>query len=197
MTLQIQLPSLTVFLFKANILIDQAGHACLADFGLLTVISDPSTLLPPSSNKQVGTMRWMSPELIAPQRFGLNTGHPTKSSDCYSLGMVVYETISGNIPFHEINDMAVFLKVVDGGRPCREVGFTDSLWEMVEQCWVAQPGDRPSVESVLQCLEMCSAPLVPHAPGVGEGIEENLTVDGLYPSLASQEIMTHPHSYLL
>ena len=38
-----------------------------------------------------GTERWMSPELLDPEAFGLNGDRPTKQSDCYALGMVVYE----------------------------------------------------------------------------------------------------------
>ena len=41
-----------------------------------------------------GTYRWMSPELLDPERFGMSaTGdnRPTKQSDCYALGMVIYE----------------------------------------------------------------------------------------------------------
>jgi hypothetical protein len=37
-----------------------------------------------------GTLCWMSPELLDPPRFGSN-GCPTRESDCYALGMVVYE----------------------------------------------------------------------------------------------------------
>ena len=95
----------------------------------------------------------MSPERISPGEFGLKTGRPSKSSDCYSLGMVIYETISGNVPFHEDTDFAVFVKVLKGERPRREEGFADSLWNMMERCWMSQPSDRPSIEDVLQCLE--------------------------------------------
>ena len=102
-------------------------------------------------------MRWMSPELIAPEEFGLKTSHPTKSSDCYSFGMVIYETFSGNVPFHDVSDMAVFLKVVKGERPCCKMGFPEHLQKMMEQCWTSQPNERPSVEDVLECLEACSS----------------------------------------
>jgi len=37
-----------------------------------------------------GTLRWMSPELLDPPRFG-SDGRPTRGSDCYALGMVIYE----------------------------------------------------------------------------------------------------------
>ena len=69
----------------------------------------------------------MSPELIAPQRSGFEDSRPTRSSDCYALGMVVYETISGHLPFRKHTDLTVFVKVLEGERPHREGGFTDSL----------------------------------------------------------------------
>ena len=78
------------------------------------------------------------------------------SSDCYSLGMVLYEIISGNVPFHKDIDFAVFVKVLRGARPHREEGFPNNLWNMMEQCWMPPPSDRPSVGDVLQCLEICS-----------------------------------------
>ena len=143
---------LTLIFVKANILIDQTGNARLADFGLLTIISDPTNPFPSSSHSPGGTARWMSPELINPQRFGLNKSRRTKASDCYALGMVVYETISGHPPFHEDADLSVFVKVSEGEHPHRGAGFTNALWEMLELCW-GQPGDRPSIRHLLQCLE--------------------------------------------
>ena len=41
-----------------------------------------------------GTRRWMSPELLDPERFGMpesEGNRPTRQSDCYALGMVIYE----------------------------------------------------------------------------------------------------------
>ena len=168
------LPSLHV---KANILIDQAGHARLVDFGLLTVLSDPANLLSSSSYTQGGTARWMSPELIAPQRFGFESSRPTKSSDCYALGMVIYETISGHPPFHKYTDLTVFLKVVEGERPFREARFMDSLWEMLELCWEPQPEARPSIEDVLHRLESSSQPGESPASGLDGELDEG---DGWY-----------------
>ena len=136
---------------KANILIDHNGHARLADFGFLTIISDR---LSTNSSTQGGTTRWMSPELLNPQRFGLKKSRPTKSSDCYALGMVIYETISGHLPFHQHSNPTVVLMVSSGERPLRKAWFTDSLWEMLELCWEHQPNARPSVEGVLQHLGM-------------------------------------------
>jgi len=113
----------------------------------------------------------MSPELIAPARFGLKNSRPTVFSDCYALGMVIYETISGNFPFHKDADLVVLMKVVEGERPPQGVKFTKSLWEMLEWCWVPKPNDRPSIEDVLQCLEMALNASELPSPGVDEGID--------------------------
>jgi len=113
----------------------------------------------------------MSPERINPEGFGSKDGRPTKPSDCYALGMVIYETISGNVPFHRHPDLTVVMKVVGGERPPRGDGFTESLWEMLEMCWVPQPNNRPSIETVLQYLEMASNS-IEATPRVGEGMDE-------------------------
>ena len=99
----------------------------------------------------------MGPELIDPQRFGLKNNRPTKSSDCYALGMVVYETISGKFPFHQHADLTVFMKVLAGEHPTRGPGFAEDLWEMLKMCWRSQPNDRPGIEDVLLCLERSRA----------------------------------------
>jgi len=83
---------------RANIPVDQTGHACLADFGLLTIISEATNLsVSLSSLTHGGTHRWMSSELFLPQEFGPKKSCPTKSSDCYALGMVIYEVLSGRV----------------------------------------------------------------------------------------------------
>lgn len=156
---------------KANILVDNIGYPRLADFGLLTVMSDPANLLSSSSSAQGGSVRWMSPELIAPQQFGSKKSRPTRSSDCYAFGMVIYETVSGKLPFHKDTDYAISLKVVKGERPPRGSRFTNRLWNMLGVCWKSQPNDRPSIEDVLQCLEAASNP--PESTELDEEVESD------------------------
>lgn len=60
---------------------------------------------------------WTSPELLDPEKFGLKESRPTEASDCYALGMVIYEVISGQKPFASWEGPVVIRKVLDGKRP--------------------------------------------------------------------------------
>ena len=142
---------------------DQNSHARLADFGLLTILSDPADPSISSSVSTIGgTARWMSPELLDPDQFYPKDGRPTKESDCYALGMVVYEVLGGGPPFALLKTLTVIRKVVEGERPERPEGeegswFTDDVWQTLNMCWETQSVHRPSIGTVLECLERASA----------------------------------------
>lgn len=91
---------------KANILINKDRRACIADFSLITVTGVGTNAVPGASPISTmsddtlmsftagGTYRWMSPELLDPDRFGIPQSEgvrQTRQSDCYALGMVIYE----------------------------------------------------------------------------------------------------------
>ena len=142
-------------------MIDQDCRARLADFGLLTIVSDSTNPTASNSSTGAGTTRWMSPELLDLDRFGFEHGRSTKESDCYALGMVILE-VTGRVPFAHYKDFIVAGKVIDGERPERPRGpeavwFTDDVWETLEQCWLPQPEARPTAKIVLERLEQGSA----------------------------------------
>lgn len=112
-----------------------------------------------SSCIEGGTLAWMSPELLNPDNAdsGKNPRRSTKESDCYALGMVVYEVLSGKVPFDEYGPYVALAKVLGGERPERPKGdagklFTDDIWDLVERCWKRNPGDRATAKDVLECL---------------------------------------------
>ncbi|KAF9646909.1 kinase-like protein [Thelephora ganbajun] len=153
----------------ANILINNDGHACVADFSLLTVISDQQTFL--STCIGGGTTPWMSPELLDPESFGLKKCRLTKESDCYALGMVIYEILSGKAPFAP--SPAPVVKILCGERPRKPQGaegawFTDSIWGMLELCWKPRPNERPSLNEVFRSLQNVGRP--PKPPSHGGGV---------------------------
>ena len=170
---------------KANILINNDDHACIADFGLLTIIPDQASFISTISFTEGGTIRWMSPELLDPESFGLKDSCPTKESDCYALGMVAYEVLSGQMPFYQWKGPVIIRKVMSGERPGRPQGtqavwFTDDLWEILELCWKPQPRDRPSLKTLLQCLENATQSLrsLPPVPIM----DDNMEIDAHDPS---------------
>jgi serine/threonine protein kinase len=141
---------------KSNILVDNNGHACLAGPSLLTMPSDELSDMSPIEKR--GTVRWMSPELLGAEKFGLQDGRPTKASDCYALGMVIYEVLSGQIPFTADTDLAVMVKTMKGERPGRPQGkegklFTNNIWDTLKLCWKERPRDRIDASAVLLRLE--------------------------------------------
>ena len=71
----------------ANILIDHHGRAKLADFGIAHSATKTGSFAP-----SLGTLRYMSPEQLE--------GKPSDHrSDLYSLGVVLYEVLTGRIPY--------------------------------------------------------------------------------------------------
>ena len=101
----------------------------------------------------------MSPELLDPPSFGFQNGRQTKESDCYALGMVILEVLSGRSPFPRDHQQSVTIfKILNGERPERpeEVWFTDDLWGTLKRCWSPRPETRPTVETVLECLDRVS-----------------------------------------
>ncbi|KAJ6554057.1 kinase-like domain-containing protein [Mycena vulgaris] len=71
----------------ANILITHEWSACLADFGL-TSLSDATTAT--HTSHRAGSIRWMAPELIDPERFGHRFVR-TPATDIYAFGCVCLE----------------------------------------------------------------------------------------------------------
>jgi hypothetical protein len=73
-----------------NIMIDEFGEPLLSDFGVAELIDWPSVTM---TGALTGTPLYMSPEQARGERVGL-------ASDIYSLGVVLYEAITGVLPYN-------------------------------------------------------------------------------------------------
>ena len=91
-----------------NILITSAGVAKLADFGIAKAVS-ASTIIG-GTNKVMGSVHYFSPE----QARG---AYVDERSDIYSLGIVMYEMLTGKVPFDGDNPISVALMHINDPMP--------------------------------------------------------------------------------
>lgn len=83
-----------------NILMDAEGNVKITDFGIAMALSATSHT---KTNSVIGTVHYLSPE----QARG---GFATKKSDIYSMGIVFYELLTGELPFSAETAVAIALK---------------------------------------------------------------------------------------
>ena len=85
-----------------NVLIDEEGSAKVTDFGIARTLDEEGLT---ADGRVLGTTDYVSPE----QALGQDV---TGQSDLYSLGIVLYEMVTGDVPFKGDNQVAVAMKHV-------------------------------------------------------------------------------------
>jgi serine/threonine-protein kinase len=132
----------------ANIFVTQSADAPsivkVLDFGIAKLAAEtldddePHTLT--QIGAMIGTPRYMSPE----QCSGL---HLTPASDVYSLGVILYEMLTGTVPFSGASPLAIAVKQTsEYPRPPKEIvaAIPDDLEKVVLHALEKEPRDRPA-----------------------------------------------------
>ncbi len=91
----------------ANIVIDTANRPRLVDFGLAHIAVDDRITREGST---IGTLAYMSPEQVEGKTIDART-------DIYSLGIVLYEILTGNLPFRRDNEAATINAILNESMP--------------------------------------------------------------------------------
>ncbi len=74
-----------------NLLLDKRGHVKIADFGIARMLSEEAAHSDFTESQPAGTPQYMAPEQQGP-------GHADHRADIYSLGVVLYEMLTGELP---------------------------------------------------------------------------------------------------
>ena len=126
----------------ANVLIAPDGSAKVADFGIAKAFVDDETATHQmdltTAGHTPGTVAYMAPERLA--------GQPaTVQSDIYSVGVVLYESLTGTRPFAAPTPIAI-IRAIDQASPAplRECcpGLDPGLAAAVERAMAKKPEDR-------------------------------------------------------
>ncbi|MCC7360984.1 MAG: protein kinase [Anaerolineales bacterium] len=92
----------------SNALLDKRGNLFLTDFGIAKLLEGSPEFT--STGAMVGTPAYMSPEQAQGHRVDLRT-------DIYSLGIVLFEMVTGRVPFEADTPLAVILKHLNAPLP--------------------------------------------------------------------------------
>lgn len=123
----------------SNILINASGEPMLSDFGIAKILEgDEGSTLSTTTGVGIGTPEYMSPEQ------GL--GHDVDArADIYSLGIVLYELITGRKPFRADTPMAVIIKHINDPLPSPKQfvrDIPDAVEKVLLKALSKKPDDR-------------------------------------------------------
>ena len=66
----------------------------------------------------------------------------------------MYEVLTSKDPYHECPMFTVIAKVAIGGTPSRpETIANDKVWNLMKDCWILKPSERPSIQEVIRRLD--------------------------------------------
>ncbi len=133
----------------ANLLLGRCDEVLLSDFGIALLTHSSSDL---TAKGMAGTIAYMSPEQIQ--------GKPRRASDQYALGVIVYEWLTGVLPF-----TGSFTEIA--AKHChtpppqiltKGVGCSKAVEQVVLQALAKRPENRfESVEAFSAALELAAA----------------------------------------
>jgi serine/threonine protein kinase len=138
-----------------NVLLNDDGQAKMTDFGIARSVDVDGVTI---TGTVLGTSEYIAPEQARGQRVDALT-------DVYSLGVVLYELLTGGVPFQGENFVAVALRHVNEPPPDvleRRPDCPPRVALAIERAMAKRPEDRfQSMDELVSELESCLADLDP------------------------------------
>ena len=137
----------------ANLLFDEEGEVHIADFGLARALAEAAWTEP--AGAVLGTARYAAPEQAE--------GRPLDGrSDVYSLALVLYEAVTGRVPFSADTTLATLMARIGATLPpAAELG---PLAPVLAQATIPEPLVRLEADELASDLEMLLRALPPPDP---------------------------------
>lgn len=132
-----------------NILITDAGRVKVTDFGIARAINSAATMM--YTNSVMGSAHYISPEQASGKTINVST-------DIYSLGVVLYELLTGEVPFRGETPVSVALQHVKDRVIAPRIKnslIPPQLEQVVLTALEKEPGKRfGSISEMIQALRM-------------------------------------------
>jgi class 3 adenylate cyclase len=132
----------------SNVLLDENEHVYLADFGLTRRLEEQGS--PSGEGRSIGTPAYLAPEQIE--------GRPVDGrADVYSLGCLLFECLTGSVPYHRDSPLAVawaHLEEEPPGASERKADLPDAIDAVVHKALAKEPTDRyPTSAALIDAAE--------------------------------------------
>jgi serine/threonine protein kinase/DNA-binding XRE family transcriptional regulator len=174
----------------ANILLDEDGNAYLADFGIAKDLDHVNAGQATLAGAVVGSPEYLSPEQLTDESI-------TPRADLYSLGLVLYEVLTGEHPLRGLPPAELLNRQLHTPLPALHVGRPNipaPLTDIIQCATAKRPEDRyPDALSLIRAYQraiassaVASAPshVLPTEVSVGQSVRSSF---GVPPSAAPAE----------
>ena len=159
----------------SNILLDRAGHPYLGDFGIVLAVNEKRVT---TAGTSMGTPHYMSPEQI------LRPMDVDQRADIYSFGCVLYEMLTGRVPF-------------DAAGTAGNTDFTVKMAHVNDAPTPPRsfnPAIQPAVEAVvMRCLSKDPAQRYSHCGEVRDALTRAMALTEVEPRLVVDPVPPAPH----
>jgi serine/threonine protein kinase len=146
---------------EANIMVTDGGLVKVLDFGIAILRGAGALPRLTQVDRTVGTPAYMSPEQRAGQLV-------TPASDVYSLGCLIFELLTGDVPFHGSTRVPLRVAHQESAVPSVSTLRADvptAIDSLVTAMLAKDPAARPAAEAVYQALLPVAVGMVPVANG--------------------------------
>lgn len=120
-----------------NVFLGDNNSVKLGDFGLSKIIASHDF-----ASTYVGTPFYMSPEICAAERY-------SHHSDIWSMGCIIYELASRQVPFEARSHMELVLKIKKGYIKPLPPQYSQDLTDVISWCLKTDPRQRPDCAQLL------------------------------------------------